>query len=662
MVPVAVYRWRFRRLLTVVVVFVLLATIYVSGVGWTAVPPSFTDIVLHRLHIANPAYARSLPTTSLDAKCTAYFGRLPADYHVDLDYLHDFDLDPLVYRRDKWQRQHQRQLKRQLAKEGGKFGPDHQIVLDKQFYHLAMRHAMLESRSVMAFLHMRVFGKCYLEATRLSSSTCRKFEKRLYPWLTGKSPLVTKDDGKVEHTANEELTREKCFVQEWLQLGHGRGIVIPILRREAAEVENDVENIKRILRTLQTLNVELAVQIVHMNILTPLHRRQFAAISDSVIFVDVSPVVTGPTAVINSESFVLGLATVFHTFSEALVMSTSAIPIAPDLESRMFSNERYLKNGVTFFKKPSHQTTRKRKFNPGFHEVTQLIKAHFMASEREYHDFGVHGRNLQSTTSQRVLEQGFQQLLDPTIMVIDKCRVGSGLLMGLALQFHKVFEVRFDEADWKLRRSPEFLWLGQEMSGLHEHVNFNLLHGVGTGVLTPRANISPKLATTSEELCLASWGQVDDTDGYTLLYITSHQAENWASTKFQLDMHEKFSVAKMRKVENLFAKGAKGARNLTITEKDESAYAKFQQNALAVETVIIPATLTDHVADLDYVEPSFAWFQQADFGSQLGHPYWCCYNVVGKPDHERRGVVIRYNEEMRNKIQLATAAWLSSTS
>ncbi|EGV63394.1 hypothetical protein CANTEDRAFT_114707 [Yamadazyma tenuis ATCC 10573] len=49
--------------------------------------------------------------------------------------------------------------------------------------------------------------------------------------------------------------------------------------------------------------------------------------------------------------------------------------------------------------------------------------------------------------------------------------------------------------------------------------------------------------TLSQELCSSSWGQFDGDDDYTLLYVTSHQLENWSSIpKFQEDLRNKFTI------------------------------------------------------------------------------------------------------------------------
>ena len=147
-----------------------------------------------------------------------------------------------------------------------------------------------------------------------------------------------------------------------------------------------------------------------------------------------------------------------------------------------------------------------------------------MPSKEDCKIFGLHERSGDSPSS-RIFDHDFQLLQDPTVMVINKSKVLSGLLLSANLQLYPLLHGRFPVA--KEEVNPEYFWLGQEIAGTNAKVNFNQPSAVVAGIQTPLQNRDFKLVTASHEMCSFSWAQLDPQDESQLMYVTSHQLENY---------------------------------------------------------------------------------------------------------------------------------------
>lgn len=657
------FRFRLSRVVYCLLFLVILIALILASSNHESVrlryldQPENFDILENRKNFRNVGYSSTgTEGDSIDDKCARYFSNLPSSVLVDLDYLVSFELNHLVYNRDRWERQYRRDTKKRLTREGGKkYTVQHEIEGEILLNDQIRKHSELENKAVVEFNHMRVFGKCFLTdnggtSSAMSSNVCKEYESKLYPWVSREIPNFQDDEGNVIPNFDAKTMKTGCFLQNWKDMSSGKGIVIHVSPSNSKRL---VSRIKRLLKTLVALDNTLPIQIIFSGKdLLYSERSQLIEIVKNhgmgIWFVDLEPVVIeSKRELLESPNFVLGLATIFHSFEDAIIMSDQTIPLTKELKKFLFDNERYLEHGLTFFKKPSYPISRRTKYEPGFHEVSHLIKTEFMPNTNDFTVFGLSKRNDKISTSQRVLEHNFQEYIDSNMIVLNKRKVMSGLLLGINLQMYKIFEIRFDENNnWSNYKTAEFLWLGQEMSGVNKFVNFNLLYGVGIGVATPNERKPMDLLTTSEELCSSSWGQISDIDERTLIYVTSHQGDNWVRTnngvsKFQLDIKDKFSWPVIEEVENFFVQDEKAAEKETITIKENNmeVFEKtFQRNPFSIDTVILPATLVDHAGDSNFVEPSFSWIKQDEFGGQHDFPYWCCYDVVGKPDFDRRGL------------------------
>lgn len=633
------------------------------------------DIQLERLKIVNPGYrnfgARELES-SIGDKCTRYFQELAKSSSpgISLQDMEAKGFNSLAYRKDKWMKKYTRDLKLQLKRQKAKFTIEHEIEGMRLLHEESMKLVEIETKMTLDFNHMRVFGSCLAANAVENVKKVLSVESGLFPWLSSKSPKFEDMNGNILDNGNTPSNPDlnpfseaegKSFLEYWKDTSSGKGIVIPITKNENIQVDH----IKRLLKTFSSLKNTLPIQILYINDDVGFKKSIIKVAKESnqvVWFVDLQPVIASSLIknkndIVNSPNFILGLSTIFHSFEDAVILSYQAIPLLEDFANKLFESETYLHYGLRFFKKPSYQTLKRTKFPDGFFEVTNLIKTQLMPNKHDSNVFGMFQRLEMISSTKRVLEDTFQEYIDPNMMVINKVKAMSGLLIGCNLQFYRMFNIRFDE-QWPVRQ-PEFLWLGQEIAGTNEKVNFNAYHGTAVGVLTPESKKPMKVVTTSEELCSSSWGQVDENDAFTLLYITSHQAENWKSIKkFQLDLEEKFGIPTTKEIENNMDTSGDERGMLTITDNNNELFRNtFEKNVLTVNDVMIPATVNKNAGEMNSIEPSFAWLQQKEFGAG-GNMYWCCYNVVGKVGIGKEGMIIKYGEQDRERMNGITSVWM----
>ncbi|CAH2353838.1 putative alpha-1,3-mannosyltransferase Mnt4p [[Candida] railenensis] len=633
------------------------------------------DIQSERSKITNPGY-RNFGTreheSSMGDKCTLYFQDLAKSSYpgINLQDMEAKGFNTLAYRKDKWIKKYRRDLKLQLKRQKAQYTNEHDAEGMRRLLEESMKIVQIETKMTLDFNHMRVFGSCLAANAIENVKNVQSVESEIFPWLSTKCPKFEDMSGNVleygKTPSNSESSpfseaEKRSFLQYWKDTSSGKGIVIPITKNENIQVDH----IKRLLRTFSSLKNTLPIQILYINNDVGFKESIIQAAKESnqaVWFVDLSPVIASSlienkNGVVYSPNFILGLSTIFHSFEDAVILSYQAIPLLEDFANKLFESENYLYYGLKFFKKPSYQTLKRTKFPDGFFEVTNLIRTQLMPNKDDSRVFGMFQRSEKISSTKRVLEDTFQEYIDPNMMVINKVKVMSGLLVGCNLQFYRMFNVRFDE-QWPVRQ-PEFLWLGQEIAGTNQKVNFNAYHGTGMGVLTPALKKPTKVVTTSEELCSSSWGQIDEKDAFTLLYLTSHQAENWKSIKkFQLDLEEKFGIPITKEIKNNMDTSGDEPGMLTITDNNYELFRNtFEKNVLTVNDVMIPATINKNAGEMNSVEPKFAWLQQREFGAG-GHMYWCCYNVVGKVGIGKEGMIIKYSEQDRERMNRITSVWM----
>ncbi|KAK6459083.1 mannosyltransferase putative-domain-containing protein [Scheffersomyces xylosifermentans] len=673
---------------------------------------------IYKKWIKRDSRRTSKDVVPISQACTDYFTELsrvypgnPGSEIVDLEWIQSVNVNADIYKKSKWIRERKRSLRLELHKIGKRVNDNHLKQLEEEFVVASKELSKFESKIFEEFNHIKVFGTCYLEKWNETSSPVDKlkklgtnFEKRLYPWISGELPrfenwrgdtLGPNEFPEFDKKKLESYKESEVFTRNLQGKSNGKGIVIPLL--PVSPRDKQIENITRLIKVLRAMKNQFPIEVMHLGDLTKdeMKKIAFAARTDIsrlpssykkylelknknsvevsavtnddypkqiIWFADLTPVknkqqhpLVSKAYSYNSPNFVLSMSTIFNSFEESIVLGSSSIPLVENLGKHFFENDSYKQNGILFFKNPSHYTTKVRRFPPGFHEVTNFIRAQLMPSQEDAVYFGINMRDPEMSPTNRVFEEGFQDLLDPSVMVINKSKVLSGLLISSNFQLYKIFTTRFESIKDEL--NPEFLWVGQEIAGTNDRVNFNNNYAVSVGILTPEMN-KPSIATMAQELCSSSWGQLSDVDDFTLLYVTSHHLENWRSDNmaFQLDLKAKFTTKEKEKVDNIFKPGDQEKTEM-IRENSSIFQNKIVSNPLYIESIMRPPTIRDPIFSEGFREPSQAWIKQEEFGAYKGNPYWCSYDVVGNPVTGERGTVINLSDVTQAWYKFILDVW-----
>ncbi|KAG7664308.1 uncharacterized protein J8A68_002166 [[Candida] subhashii] len=670
------------------------------------------DLISERNSFLNPIYAKwlieerkSKPPGTLSAKCIQYFSDLSsllADTEIlDIEGIQSQAIDPTIYKKKKWIRDLKTRLKQERFSNGGKGKELSDKEIEEEFILAAKEQSKLEKSLVFSFNHMRVFGKCFAEQWQVSDgedkkleAQCTKFQRQLYPWISGRWPKFSSwkgenlDSGKLPKYDSDKYTQEKetkCFIEQLQRRSNGKGIVIPLYPK-SAQNPNQIENINRLIQVLRGIRNKLPIQIMYISDegfsqqdrnrlietartgIRYLPRFREAQMDDypkqDLWFVDLRQVkntkqhpILAKQYLFNNPNFILSLSMIFNSFEEVIVLSQDSIPLLDPIE--YFDDQRYKETGMLFFRSPSHYSDRPKRFQPGFHEVTNLIRSKLTPSDFDTRYFNIHPRKDDTATTGRFFDDSFQNILDPSLIIINKSKNLNGLLLSANLQLYNIPAIRLTTETNKL--SPDFIWIGQELAGTNDHISFNHNFAVSAGLLTPESNL-PKDVTQSSEICSSSWGQLSDADDVTLISMTSHQLQNWIydeapSNHFHTLLKDKYKTTFVENVKNPFNKNEDTQMDLE-KENNEIFDTKISLNPLMVENIIRPPTIVSPIYVHGYDEPSDAWVQQPDF-TALIHPYYCTYDVIGKPPKEgARGMVINVGEEMRERLYFVFDLWL----
>lgn len=569
---------------------------------------------------------------SQEQKCNKFFKNLK-NYQPQgiAKSLQEFDYN--LYDKKNYLSDTIKAAKFQLADQNIKFTEDVKEQIKLDYFRSIKKLSSFENDLLKDFNVMRIHASCN-QLVDLS-----KFDQKLYPWLN--SPL---------------------------QNSTGKGIVIPVL-----PVKNNYmrdQQIIKLIKTLRILKNKLPVQLVYfgdtMNqepvnnaateeILVPESYTNSSTPFDypkqDIKFIDIKQSIDRKYHHKVNANFIYSASLIFNTFEEIILLSHQTIPLTDP--EKLFENEDYVKTGTMFFKNPALLSTKPRKPKNGYNEVNLLIQS-LLPHDKDVETFELIKPN--SDAVNRILNQGFQKFVDPSMMVINKAKCLDGLLIATNLQFINLLNGRFHNFQSEL--NPDFIWLGQEIAGQHE-TNFNNNYAVAGGVLTPPLSKDRKLLNQSEELCSSSWGQIYDVDNFTLLYVTTHQLENakWLDDLFLAALEGKYSYHVSEVVDNIFDKGSDVKQTLGSINA-EVYKSKLAQNPLYIETVIKPPTLNAPVVIKDATEPKQAWILQEGFVNDQGNPYYCAYNIVGNLVAGRTGSMITFNDSIQKKFKFIIDFWL----
>lgn len=687
-------RRRNRLLLVALVVLAVLSYLHWSHHHVERARDLFSiDILQARRSVKNPIYSDMSAFANLESDpCIAYFDKLSSlssDGDIlDLEAIHSHTYDIALYKRSKWVREQEKALRHQMVEEHKRerWGPKHDAIIQQKFVDDSMKLVNHEKQIIRLVNHMRIYNRCFVDRTS-GSNRGDSIEKKIYPWINEVMPTYQHWNGKIlEEGKVPVIDARKVFdetgtpIQRLKKMSNGKGIVIPILPSQFRKQQ--IEEIQGLIRVFRAGKNTLPIQIVYrkedlnqeeMKLLVSsarteirrfpypydwFHKTEYGEDAEinfmssrdypkqDLWFVDLSGILNEKqhpqirrSPLFVTHTFSITLAAIFNSFEEYILLLSSSIILKLDIKST-FEDPQYMKYGLRFFKSRSDYDSKQRKSPPGFREISSLIREYLMPSKEDSKLFGLHERPGDSPSS-RIFDHDFQLLQDPTVMVVDKSKVLSGLLLSANLQLYPLLHGRFPVA--KEEVNPEYFWLGQEIAGTNAKVNFNQPFAVVAGIQTPLQNRNFKLVTTSHELCSSSWAQLDPQDESQLLYVTSHQLENYylGRITFRQDIALKYTSK-----EKVLKDQEDGSR-VQVEEENTNIPEKLERNPLFMEEILRPLDLLKPIIEEDFREPRQSWYKQNNFGHDNDHPFWCAYDIVGSPNFQQRGLLIPISEKLQ---------------
>lgn len=630
------------------------------------------DIIASRVVIDNKYESMGNPNLGLDQKCRKFFNKFSNYQPQAISQALQQQFDTKLYDRRNWLSSTIRKTKFQLALENIKFTDDLRNQIKLQYKKLIKSLSDHENHIFKDFGLMKVHSRCE-EFIDLSD-----FHQKLYPWLSFKFPVSSSSTTNLdENDAKNKNYQSGNFLQQLKSNYNGRGIVIPILPVNDNKHIRD-QSIINLVGSLRILKNNLPIEIIYFdddvideNLLNLaanddiLHvPKSFSEYSSTpftssdypkqaIKFINVTELIADQYHDKVNANFLYSLSLIFNTFEDVILLHHQTIPLI-NLET-LFDNKDYLQTGNLLFKNPTILSTKPRKLKNGYNQVNLLLQS-LLPHEKDEQFFNL----IKSTSSStnRLLHQGFQKLVDPSMMIINKSKWLHGLLIATNLQFINLLNGRFYNFQTEL--NPDFICLGQEISGLYP-VNFNTNYAIASGVLTPRKSQDKSFINQSEEICSSSWGQLYDEDDLTLLYVTSHQLENskWHDKLFTSALERKYSYYESQIVDNIFDRDSNKKQTLGSINNDLYT-SKLRDNPLYIEAIIKPPTLQAPVEVGEIKEPVKAWILQEGFVKDLGHPYYCAYNIVGNLEEGKVGSMITYNQRIQNKFRFIIDFWLQN--
>lgn len=588
------------------------------------------DIIKERV-IVDPLYAKVVKNTSLNQKCANIFANLQVPPLLS-------EVDYSLYDRKTWLKNAIKRFKFGLSEKSIKFDDTHKNFVKNQYNKLTSDLSLYENQLLKSFNQMRLSTQCkdYIIDRKI---------KKLYPWLKNLPSSF-----------------------------NSKGIVIPVLPEKITTVRDAL--IVKLISSLRIQKNKLPIEIVYFGddicdqkaVEHAAHGEIIQAPDSYHDYTD-SPFLTSDypdqdikfvniTSHIDQEfhhrlnfNFMYSLSLIFNSFEEVILLTHQTIPLT-NLEI-LFNDKEYIESGTYFFKNPTKLSTKPRKFKSGFHEVNLLI-LNLFPNKLDIEHFSLF--NQASGPIDRVFNQSFSELVDPSMMVLNKAKTMNGLLIATNLQFLLILNGRF--RDFQTYLNPDFIWLGQIISGTNR-ITFNRDFATAVGMSTPIKCLDPKIVQVSQEVCSSSWGQIYSDSALTLLYVTTHQLENakWFDDSFPYALERKYSYKDIATVDNIFDSDSES--KTTIDSLNTTLYdSTLKINPLYIDSVIKPPTLQAPVVVQGATEPKQAWILQDNFVNNDANPFYCVYNIVGNLAEGKSGKVIALNDKAVKKFNFITEYWL----
>lgn len=657
-----IVRPRTKHSITLALILICLGLFY-FGTSATA-PPLESPIQPFKLNQKRREYKNGIYDTwnevsksnpTLDSTCDNYLkallSRRPRRELPDFEKVLSTKFPLLLYQKRKWIAEEKKHYRRRLKSQGIRLDERHTEELEQLYYQRLQQLSFFEEGFIEDMNHLRVFGKCLMDSQCSilnGEMTSSKIVAQLFPWLLGQMPSVNR---KLATPSPKNIIAQ---VRDSLK---GRGIVIPLLPGREKSVQ--ILNTKSLIYILRAIGNDLPIDIVYVgekylneesstsileagkgevNIaldsrneylqVNSLDKALLEMPSQLIRFVNVKPTIIDSVDI--NDNLLLVLSSIFNSFDEMMLISPTTIPVKKNLVD-LFENVMYKEHGTLFFKHKALLDFKPQRAPPGAFDAKDLIKNYAGVNDLDKQFFGL--EEPQFFDTMRIRDKGYTRLIDPSLMVINKSKTLSGLLISSSLPFYGVLGAAFD---FSHEFNPELMWFGQELSGSVKMVNFNPEYAVAAGILTPPENIPAEIA--SQELCSSSWAQLGD-DGHELVYVTSHQLENRVLPAFVSEIHDKYTV----KPSNEDKKG------------NPVTHPKIDHNILAVQSVLVPVEFEEAQFNLKGLQ-TMSWKHLDTFG--LARDFWCAYDVVGDAELQNRGTIIDYGNLVTSWYMFLLDTWV----
>lgn len=328
----------------------------------------------------------------------------------------------------------------------------------------------VEQNLINQTIDTRIYSSCFLKQEHAVNEYCGQLQSKLFPFLTFKSPILTKFDGKTW-----EYSQGECFLQQIYTQARGRGIVV-------SAKNNHYQQLVSLFITLRILNNTIPIQIVHRGDLSrsrQLQLTRLARIDISRLIAENSEYVKAITSQPNYENTIFKnsqyskldvqflniqptitkdfakqfkqysnklLAALFTTFKEAIIMDADIILFKSPEE--LFSIPEYVSTGAFFFR--DRELINRSSF------LDKQFWKNLMPTSKESIFNNIKPASDQTFNNRYF--QGFTHQVEAGIVLMDRSTHFPGILHSLQLSLWRT-------ATKRVWGDKELFWLSQAISG-----------------------------------------------------------------------------------------------------------------------------------------------------------------------------------------------------
>lgn len=335
---------------------------------------------------------------------------------------------------------------------------------------------------------IRSYNHCFLN----EDNSDVELERKLYPWFSFNSPIVTGTKSTKQLFKFNNLNDIKKQLR-------GKGIVM-------SASEFHLRELIYLFALFRALDTTLPIQIIHRGDLSEFSQQSLmkfaqADISTSieknidvgeyngaypklnVEFVDVSKAINpGYEDKFKRFSNKL-LAYLFNSFQEVILMDVDSVPLV-SLES-FFELEEYKSTGAFFFKDRSLHAGHSQK------DTVQFFSS-LLPTTLDNEKLGI--KKVTNITLENLYFKGFANLMESGMVIVDRSKHFTNPLMALSLS---LWNNAIMSRVWG---DKELYWISLSISG-DENYQFNNYHAASIGEISPTANSHYPEQQNLQELC-----------------------------------------------------------------------------------------------------------------------------------------------------------------